>query len=106
MEKIALIVGEGSQRVNIQPVAGMPSGGLINLIPTVITYLFIGATFLSLAFLIIGGIRWITSGGDKHGVETARKTVIFAVIGLAVVFSSFLIINTVGRLFSVSLLPK
>lgn len=104
MNKISLVVGEGSQRVDIQPIAGMPSGGLLGLIPTVITYLFIGATMLALAFLILGGIKWITSGGDKHGVENARKTVIFAVIGLVVVFSSFLIINIVGKLFSVSLL--
>lgn len=106
---IALTVpgGTNNRGVNIEPVAGMPSGGLLSTtLPALITYLFIGASLLALAFLIFGGIRWITSGGDKHGIENARKTIIFAVIGLAVVFSAYLIVNIVGRLFGVNLIPK
>jgi hypothetical protein len=104
---IALTVpgGRNNAGVELKPVAGMPSGGLLDVtLPAILTYLFIGAGLLALAFMIIGGIRWITSGGDKHGVETARKTVIYAAIGLVVVLSSYIIISLVGNLFGVRLL--
>ena len=62
---------------------------------TIIQFLFVVAVILALGFLIYGGIRWITSGGDKAGVETARNTIIAAIIGLIVVFLAYVIINLV-----------
>lgn len=62
---------------------------------TVIQFLFVIAVILALGFLVYGGIRWITSGGDKAGVETARNTIIASIIGLIVVFLAYMIINLV-----------
>lgn len=62
---------------------------------TVIQFLFVVAVILALGFLVYGGIRWITSGGDKGGVENARNTIIAAIIGLIVVFLAYVIINLV-----------
>lgn len=92
--------------IEIKGVNGAPSEGtlLSQVLPAVITYLFIATTLLALAFLIYGGIRWITSGGDKTGVENARKTITYAIIGLVIVFLSFFIINTIGNFFGVNLL--
>lgn len=76
----------------------------------VITIAFIIAILVALAFLILGGIKWITSGGDKGGVEAARNQIIAAVVGLIVVFLAFFILNLVLGLFGLSLfnlsLPK
>ncbi len=62
---------------------------------TVIQFLFVIAVILALGFLIYGGIRWITSGGDKTGVATARGTIIASIIGLIVVFLAYVIVNLV-----------
>lgn len=62
---------------------------------SVIQFLFIIAVILALGFLIYGGIKWITSSGDKAGVETARNTIIASIIGLIVVFLAYMIINLV-----------
>src|SRR3989344_4341745 len=94
----------GGQQIN--PVGGMPSGGLgkvEEIIQLGITFLLVGATLLALTFLIWGGIQLITSGGDKTGVETARKKVTFALIGLVVAFLGFFIINFIGTFFGVKL---
>ena len=64
-----------------------------------ITILFIIATIVALFFLIFGGIRWITSGGDKTQLETARNTILAAAIGLVLVFLSYFILNVVLQLF-------
>ncbi|GEM_PF-2511471 len=69
-----------------------------------ITLLLITAALLSVIFLILGGIGWITSGGDKEGLEKAKKKITFAIIGLVVSLFAFFIINIVGQLLGVSLL--
>ncbi len=74
-----------------------------NLISNVVTILFIVATLIALAFLIYGGIRWITSGGDKTGVETARNTIVAALVGLVIVFLSYFILRVIFGLFGITL---
>jgi hypothetical protein len=77
------------------------------IIGTILTYLLIAGALVAIIFLIWGGIKWITSGGDKAKVESARNTIIGAIIGLIVVFASFLIINLVAKtLFNVSDVTK
>lgn len=74
-----------------------------SVIGFVVAAAFIIATLIALLFLIWGGIKWITSGGDKAGVEGARNQIIAAIIGLIVVFLAFFILNLVLGLFGTSL---
>lgn len=69
----------------------------------VVTTAFVIAVLVALFFLIWGGIKWITSGGDKGGVESARNQIVAAVIGLVIVFLAFFILNLVLQLFGLSL---
>ena len=46
--------------------------------------------------------RGVTSGGDKAGVEAARKTVTYAVVGLSIVFAAFLILRTITGIFGIN----
>lgn len=73
------------------------------LVGFIITIAFVIAILVALLFLVWGGIKWITSGGDKAGVEAARNQIIAAVIGLIVVFLAFFILNLVLTLFGLSL---
>jgi hypothetical protein len=81
-----------------------PGGSLaadtkIETIPQVIVnYMFIIAAFLAVAYLMYGGIKWITSRGDKVQVESARKHIVAAVLGLIIVAGSFFALNVVFRL--------
>ena len=86
---------------------GIPTGGLKEnelLIQNVLGLLIFGAVLLALVFLILGGISWITSGGDKAKIQAARNRLLYAIIGLVIVFLSFLIVNLVGFMFGVNLL--
>ena len=99
------IPGINGGEIKIETAGGIPEGGLLTTtLPAIITYLLIGATLLALAFLIYGGIRWITSGGDKAGVEAARKTITYAIVGLVITFLAFFIVNMIGAFFGVKLL--
>lgn len=54
----------------------------------------------ALLFLLYGGIRWILSGGDKAKVDTARNTIVAAIVGLIIVILAWVIINTVVKLLT------
>ena len=80
--------------------AGRDLGQVIGFVETIA---FMIAVLIALAFLILGGIKWITSGGDKDGVEGARNQIIAAVVGLIIVFLAFFILNLILGLFGMSL---
>lgn len=74
-------------------------------IGSLISFLFIVAAIIALLFLIIGGIRWVTSGGDKSNIEAARDSIIAAIVGLVIIFLSYVILNVVLHfLFGIDLL--
>ena len=54
---------------------------------------FVGIIFFILVFT--GGFKWMTSQGNEEQVTEAKNTIKTAVIGIAVVFASFLITNFV-----------
>ena len=80
------------------------------IVSNVITILIIIAVLIAVLFLIWGGIQWIMSGGDKSKVESARNSIIGAIIGLVIVFLAYFIISVVANLFDVNIsnltLPK
>lgn len=65
------------------------------LIAFIINAIIVVGIVLSLIFLLWGGIRWITSGGDKAKVDTARGTIVAAIVGLIIVILAWVIINAV-----------
>lgn len=72
---------------------------LAKIVSNGVTILFIVATIASLFFLIFGGIRWITSGGDKAKLEESRNMLVAAAVGLIITFASYFILNIVLELF-------
>jgi len=55
-------------------------------------------------YLIIGGIQYITSGGDKAQAEAARDRITYALIGLVIVVGSFAIIKLVEAFFGINII--
>lgn len=74
------------------------------LVKNVLTLFLIVTAVVALFMLIIGGIRWILSAGDKAQLENARSQITQALIGLVLVFSAFAIIKLVGSFFGIELL--
>lgn len=58
-----------------------------------ITFGIVGA--LAVFFIILGGLKMITSQGDPQGISQARKMIIYAAIGLAVAVSAEVIVTWV-----------
>ena len=50
---------------------------------------------IAVIMLIIGGIKYVISGGDAKKVTDAKNTVLYAIIGLIIAFLAFAIVNFV-----------
>ena len=67
--------------------------------PSVMRIVFVVAALLSIIFIALGGLKYTLSGGDSQGIQKAKNTILYAVIGLAVTLSAYTIISFVtGRL--------
>ena len=52
----------------------------------------------SIFMIIFGGFKFVTSGGDSGRISSARNTVLYAVIGLAVVaIAQIIVVFVVGH---------
>ncbi len=62
----------------------------------IVTALLIFVGTVAVILLVYAGIRFITSGGDPKKVAGARQIITYAIIGLVLVLSSFLIITLIS----------
>jgi hypothetical protein len=56
----------------------------------------------SFVMLLIGSFKYLLSGGNAKGADTARLTITFAVVGLVVALSGFIILNLLVRFTGVN----
>ena len=61
------------------------------------------SALLVFVYLVWGGIQWITSGGDKAGVEAARNRITAALIGLAIVAAAWALIQIIQQFFGIKI---
>jgi len=66
--------------------------GVFKQITNVVLYI-VGV--IAVIMLIIGGIKYVISGGDAKKVTDAKNTVLYAIIGLIIAFLAFAIVNFV-----------
>ena len=62
------------------------------------------AALLAFLYLILGGIKWITSGGDKAGMEEARNKITHAIVGLIIVGAAWAIMSLVQNFLGVQII--
>jgi len=68
---------------------------ICGIIDTAIDFLFGLAGLIAIAFIIYGGITYVTSGGDKMGVAAARDKITAGVVGLVIALAAWFLLNFV-----------
>lgn len=76
--------GDGSGINTPQKFIGRVISGLLGVIGSI-----------ALVMFVLGGFTWMTSAGDKTKVTKGRDTMLWAVLGLTVVFSSYALVKFV-----------
>lgn len=97
-----------SDKIDFKPAQGTDFSALGNLtIPSIVSG-FIRLTLVIAAIvfffiLVIGGIKWIASGGDKAQTETARSQITAALVGLVIVFAAWAIVALINTFFGIDI---
>ncbi len=69
-----------------------------SIIKTVINLFSLVVGVVAVIMIIIGGLKYITSGGDSGNITGAKNTILYAVIGLVVVaLAQFIVKFVLGR---------
>ncbi len=95
----------GGQTISAPP--GIPTGGIgtvSKVFRNSFIIMIIICVALALIFIVVAGIQWILSGGDKTKLQAARAKLTWAIIGLVVAFAAFFIVSLIGYFFKVNLL--
>jgi|WetSurMetagenome_2_1015567.scaffolds.fasta_scaffold19938_4 hypothetical protein len=76
--------------------------GLITAAPQIVVGTVIGAilSFLGVIFFVLifyGGLRWMMASGNEQEVETAKKIIVAATIGLIIVLAAYAITAFIGE---------
>ena len=71
---------------------GEPGTTVQDLIFVIVQWLLTIVGLLSVLFIVIGGIRYITSAGNEEATESAKKMITNSIIGLVVVILSYVIV--------------
>ncbi len=80
-----------------------PNEFLSQIISALISLGFVVGALIFMFMLLIGGIQWITSGGEKTSYEQAKSRITSALIGLVVLFSFFAILYFVECFFGIGI---
>lgn len=74
---------------------GSGESELKSVINNVINILLFVVGVASVLMLIIGGIRYVVSGGNQQSVSSAKNTILYALIGLIVASLAYALVNFV-----------
>jgi hypothetical protein len=74
--------------------------GVTGVFSTVTSVLLFVIGAVSVIMIIIGGLRYVVSGGDSSNVSAAKNTILYAIVGLIVALLSYAVINFVLTNFS------
>lgn len=66
-----------------------------SIITTVINIFSLVVGVVSVIMIIIGGLKYITSGGDSNNVSGAKNTILYAIVGLVIVALAQIIVKFV-----------
>ncbi|OGY31319.1 MAG: hypothetical protein A3A57_02005 [Candidatus Woykebacteria bacterium RIFCSPLOWO2_01_FULL_41_12] len=83
--------------------ARVPFTDLGKLLSNALILLFFFAAVLAFIFIVVGGIQWITAGGDKMAAQSARDRITAAVVGLLIVVAAFGITWIITSVFGINI---
>jgi hypothetical protein len=81
----------GNTGCPVQPLETSPQDMVMKII-NIFSWV-VGA--ISVIMIIVGGFKYITSGGNEKGVSSAKTTILYAIIGLVIVALAQIIVRFV-----------
>lgn len=65
-------------------------------IPAIYNYMVSIVSIIAIVMIMVGGLRYLTAGGNPSAVTSAKETILGAVIGLFLTFGSYILLQTIN----------
>jgi hypothetical protein len=75
--------------------SGDPTSSVSNIIKTAINLISIVVGVIAVIMIIIGGLKYIMSSGDSNSINSAKNTILYAIVGLVIVAFAQIIVRYV-----------
>ena len=76
-------------------------GDLETVFGNVVSVALSAAGIAALVMLIVGGFKFLSAGGDKEATKKAGQTITYAIGGLVLTLSAWIILNFLGNFLGV-----
>ncbi len=80
--------------------------GIQCLLANIFTVILTVIGLAGFVMFIVGAFRYLLSGGNTKGTETAKNTFTFMVIGIIVALSGFIVLNLLSSFTGIDILTK
>lgn len=87
---------------NLQGKTGI--GFFQSFVPNLVGIAFVIGALVFFFVMIIGAIQWITSGGDKASLESARGKIVNAIVGFIILLAVFALLKVIEDFFAINIL--
>ena len=74
--------------------------GVSGIVDSVVTIFAWGLGILSVLFIMYGGFKYVTNGGDSNKLSSAKNTILFAIVGLVIAALAQTVVKYVIGLFN------
>lgn len=81
-----------------------PKTSFGTLITSLITTITVVGGLAFLIYFIVGGLKWITAGGDKAKVTEAQTQITQALVGLIIIVVSYFLVGIIGSVLGLNIL--
>lgn len=88
--------GASAARGKEQPVDLFGDAGVFSKISSVLLFI-VGA--IAVIMIVIGGLRYVISGGDASQIQSAKNTILYALVGVIVAILAYAAVNFVINSF-------
>ncbi len=80
--------------------------GIMCLLANVISVFLTLVGLAGFVMLVFGSIKWLMSGGNSQSLESSKKIITFAFIGLFLALGSVLIINIIASFTGINVIER
>jgi len=71
------------------------SGSIRELALKIVNYFLTFLGIVAVMMIIFGGVTYVTAAGKQESIDSAKKIILYSLVGIIIILLSFAIVNTV-----------
>ncbi len=75
-----------------------------DLLPRAVGLIFVIGAVIFFFVMLTGAVQWISSGGDKAAIESARGKISNTLVGIVILLAAFALIKLIEEFFGFNIL--